>query len=358
MIRFRQGKVHAVIAERPGVTEIIVSTEGQKRKAINYNELTGPVAVGDSVVLNTTAVHLGLGTGGFDFVMANFNNQAGDAGGAGHIMKLRYTPSQVKVLAAEEDQSPYGNTLKRCQSLAGIPVIIGTLHSMVGPSVATIKYLCPQLRIAYLMTDGAALPIAFSKLISELKQKRLLEATITCGHAFGGDFEAVNAYSGLLVARVAARADIIVAAMGPGIVGTGSTFGHSAVEQGELVNAVNILGGKPIAIPRLGFSDTRSRHQGVSHHTLTALGRVALTPATIPIPNLEKERQAFIMRQLDDAGITRKHEVVFAEGEAVVDALRHFELKVTTMGRGVDEERAFFLAAGAAASLAVNMVQK
>lgn len=99
----------------------------------------------------------------------------------------------------------------------------------------------------------------------------------------GGDLESVNIYSGLIAAYQVLKAEIIIVTMGPGIVGTGTKWGTTAVEQGEIINAVNVLGGQPIAVPRISFADPRPRHQGVSHHTITALGQVALRESIIAL---------------------------------------------------------------------------
>ncbi|RKO66793.1 DUF3866 family protein [Desulfofundulus salinus] len=359
MIRIRTGEVVGVQARRPGLTEVLVRVEGKEERAVNYDQLTGPVKPGDAVVLNTTAVYKKLGTGGTHFIMANLANPALDVPCAGHIMKARYTPSQVKVLAVEEEEHPENQSFRAVDSLDGTPVIIASLHSMIAPAAAVIHKLTRgKARVVYLMTDGASLPLPLSRLVYELKEKGLLSATVTCGHAFGGDYEAVTVYSGLLAARGVAGADIIIAAMGPGIVGTGSTFGFTGVEQGELVNAVHILEGQPVAVPRIGFADARERHRGLSHHTRTALGRVALAPCTVPIPALALEKHALVWRQLQESGILDRHRVVVVEDNPTREALQEYGLAVTTMGRGIDEDPEFFLAAGAAGAYAAGLFLK
>lgn len=356
MIRMRPGRVVEVAEQRPGVSEVLVDVEGRVERAVNYDLVTGPVGEGDRVVLNTAAVALGLGTGGVHFVMVNLERLERDGPEAGHIMKLRYTPFQVQVLAVEEEASPHADRLRDCAGLEGLPVVAGSLHSMLGPFAAAVGELAPDLRVVYLMTDGGALPLAFSRLAGQLKEAGLVHATVTCGHAFGGDFEAINVYSGLLAAREAAGADIILAAMGPGIVGTAQVFGFTGIEQGELINAAGVLGGVPIAIPRVSFADARERHRGVSHHTLTALGRVALARALVALPRLDDaEAQAYLEAQLAAAGVSERHQVVVADGSPALAGLERHGLKVTTMGRDRHTTPEFFLACGAAARLAVDV---
>lgn len=349
MIRVRRGVADEIISRRPGITELWVSVEGHREKAINYDNLTGPVKAGDEVLLNTTAVYKKLGTGGAHFVMGNLSQTNRDISHEGHIMKLRYSPCQVKVLAVEEPDSPYAEIMRQADSLAGTPVIIGTLHSMLAPVTAAIKWLAQgKLRVAYLMTDGAALPIRLSKLVVELQDKGLIDQTITCGHAFGGDLEAINIYTGLLACKAVAKADVIIVAMGPGIVGSGSTYGFTGVEQGEIINAVNILGGRPIAIPRISFADKRERHLGISHHSRTALGKIALTRSTVVLPKLASDKLELLLKQLEDSKISQKHDIAIVDAQPALAALQEYGIKVTTMGRSVEQDPEFFLAAGAA----------
>lgn len=358
MIRVRTGEVAGITEVRPGIALIEVIVEGVREKAVNYESLTGPARPGDRVILNTTAVYKKLGTGGVHFVMANLAGQK-DALENGHIMKVRYTPAQVKVLAVEEEDHPQNILYRATKSLNNTPVIVASLHSALGPAAAVIHKLTDgKARLVYLMTDGGALPIAFSRMVAELKQKRLLAATVTCGHAFGGDYEALNIYSGLLAAKGVAQADLILAAMGPGVAGTASEFGHTALEQGELVNAVNVLQGLPVAIPRLSFADTRDRHRGLSHHTRTALGRVALSKCVVAFPEMSVEKKAYVERQLKESGITARHQVVFLNAAPILEALKELSLNITTMGRTVEQDPEYFLAAGAAGIFAVEALSQ
>ena len=81
----------AILAERPGIQRV----EVDGAKAYVLTQLIGPVAVGDRVVMNTTAVDLGLGTGGWHVVHWNLERDRWSQPGAGHEMKLRYTSLQV-----------------------------------------------------------------------------------------------------------------------------------------------------------------------------------------------------------------------------------------------------------------------
>jgi hypothetical protein len=281
------------------------------------------VAVGDDVVLNTTAVDLGLGTGGWHVVHWNLSTASWSSPGPGHIVKLRYTSLQVDTGAAEEAHPDLRS------SLDDAPVVACTLHSQVAVVAAVARHLRPDARITYVMTDGAALPIALSDLVHDLRRLGVLDATVTAGHAFGGDHEAVAVPSALVVARHLTGADVIVVGMGPGVVGTGSSLGTTATEAAAVLDAAAALGGRPILCARLSDADPRDRHRGTSHHTRTVLDLVH-SAVDVPEPWAEDP----------DAG-------------AVLDALA---LRVTTMGRGPDEDPAFFAACSAAAAHAVRLI--
>src|SRR2546427_685981 len=92
-------------------------------------------------------------------------------------------------------------------------------------------------RVVYVMTDGAALPGAFSRLVPRLRDVGLVDAFVTCGQAFGGELEAVTVWTGLLAAKEIAAADVIVVADGPGNLGTETRFGVSALGSGAALNA-------------------------------------------------------------------------------------------------------------------------
>lgn len=356
-LRLRPGKVVRVLDKRADLVEVLVEVEGREEKAIILESFTGEAAVGDPVLLNTTAVAKGLGSGGYHFVVANLRRVVLDPPEPGHIMKLRYTPAQIKVLAVEEPDSPYHTVMRQAVSLEGTPVVALELHSQLAPVAAAVwRAGKGRLRLVYVMTDGGALPLSLSRTVAELRERRLLAATVTVGHAFGGDLEAVTLHSGLLAAKHVTRADIIVAGIGPGVVGTGTPLGTTAVGQGEIANAAWALGGRPIVPLRLSFADPRPRHRGVSHHTLTVLQRVSLAPCWVPLPWLPPPKEALVWQQLSETEIPARHRVVALDATPALAALEALEIQVSTMGRGLEEDREFFLAAGAAGLWAVHLL--
>jgi hypothetical protein len=196
------------------------------------------------------------------------------------------------------------------------------------------------------MTDGGALPLAFSRSVAELHEAGWLAGTVTVGQAYGGDLEAVTLHSGLLAAHVVLGAEVVVVTQGPGNLGTGTRWGFSGVAAGEAVNAVGVLGGRPVASLRISGADPRPRHRGISHHSLTAYGRVALVRAVVVVPALSGELGDEVRAQA--ATLTDRHDVVEVSVDGLAGALGTSPVRLTTMGRGVDEELAYFLAAAAA----------
>lgn len=356
MPSFDTGVVYEVLESRDGVVFLNVKVGRAKRRAVAFTSMIGEVAVGDRVVLNTTAVDLKLGTGGQDFVLWNLERTKHKMSTGGHIMKLRYTPWQIDTLTAEAPESKHHGTLEEASSLDGMPVVACGLHSQIAPVAAMLKRLDPDLRIAYLMTDGGALPIANSDLVKILKEKSLIDATITGGHAFGGDFECINVYSGLVTASEVAGADVTIASIGPGIVGTGTLLGHTAMEQGQVISAAGALGGRAVAALRISFADERPRHRGVSRHTLSALRFAALARCTMAVPDLEIEHLTAVMQDLIGYGLTEMHDVTIVDAWETREALEQFELDPTSMGRSVKEDPDFFEAAGAAGLLAGQLI--
>lgn len=356
MFQAEYGVVLRVTQDLPDLQEAVVQVGEETARALNYPALTGRVRSGDRVLLNTTAVRLQLGTGGYHFVMGIAGAAAKEAAGGGHIMKLRYTPWQIKVEAAEEEESPYHEKIRGFSSLEGIPVIIGGLHSMIAP--ALLAYRARQaapVRVAYIMTDGAALPLPFSRLVRKLKEYGLLHTTITCGHAFGGDLETVNFYSALAAAKAAAGAGLILAAMGPGIVGTGTRYGFSGIEQAYMLEAVERLGGKPVAIPRVSFADPRPRHRGLSHHSRTVLAELTYAKAFIAFPRWSDERGRLLAGQIREERLAGKHRVFFVDPPPLAGLFAGYDLEVKTMGRSWQEDPAFFETAAAAGVLAAAL---
>ena len=359
-MRLVWGDVLGVERERAGIQRLVVRPdEGSGSVAISYPSLSGACSPGDRVLLNTTAVDLALGTGGAHVVVARLGagevRPAGvalDDPSGGHVMKLRYTPLQRDVVAVESPESREHERLIDAVDVAGMPVVCCALHSHVPIVAAAIREKNPDARIAYVMTDGAALPYALSDVMDACTDAGLLDVSVSCGQAFGADIEAVNLHSGIVAASHVGDADVALVAIGPGVVGTGTALGHGGVAQGEAINACASVGARPVASLRISFADARERHRGVSHHALTALSRIALAPALVAVPRLGDEQQRHVDDDLERAGVWRRHERRDVEC-GLPDMLG---VPLRTMGRGPADDPAFFLAAAAAGYVAAELL--
>lgn len=342
MPTFRTAIVEEVVHERPGLQVLTVRVDDEARRAVLFTRYAAAAKEGDEVVLNTTASDLELGSGGEDFVVWNLAHQAHDSRSDGHIMKLRYTPLQTEVLAVESPESEYHTVMRSAEQLELMPVLAASLHSQLLPVVTAFHQRRPDARVCYVMTDGGALDASLSHTVMRLRELDWLSSVVTIGHAVGGDLEAVNVYSGLLAARHVAKADVAIVGMGPGVVGTATAFGTTALEMGLTLNAAASLGGTPIAVVRMSSGEERDRHRGMSHHAFTALTRVALTSVDVPMPKGHAEGLGLV---------AARHRIIEVDAHNVIDELNEAKalgLKASHMGRGPEEDRLFFLAAGAA----------
>jgi hypothetical protein len=353
-IRWRRGRVTATGKSWRDALELTVAVpdEGDVR-ALAYPSLVGVPEVGDDVLLNTTAWAQMLGTGGYALVVAVPDRLPPDPEGPGHLVKARYTPLQVTVQGVDEQDTEHHQTIADAEDLGGMPVVVADLHSALPAVLIGALATDPDLRVAYVMTDGAALPAGFSRTLGALAPS--LAGVITVGQAFGGDLEAVTVHTGLLAARHVLNADLTIVTQGPGNLGTGTPWGFSGVAAGEACNAVTTLGGQAIGALRISDADPRPRHRGVSHHSLTAFGRVALGGVTLIAPRgLSSELGGQVDEDL--ASQPQRNPVVWVDTEGLDVALGLSPVPLRTMGRGYPEERAYFLSAAAAGRYAALQV--
>ena len=326
----------------------MVTVDGALVRALAYPALVGSPRAGDRVLLNTTALDADLGTGGYAFVVAIPDRLPPDPVLSGHIVKSRYTPLQAMVASADEQGSPYHDVLRDADSVDGMPVVVADLHSALPAILAGLFSAvgAGAVRVAYVMQDGGALPAWFSRTVAGLRAAGWLAACVSTGQSFGGDLEAVTVHSGLLAARHAVGADVAVVTQGPGNLGTGTRWGFSGVAAGEAVNAVGCLGGRAVGSLRVSSADSRERHQGVSHHSLTAYGRVALAPCDVVVPTLPEPLGSRVAAEA--APLAARHRLVTVPVDGLESALRACPVGLSTMGRGLDEDLGYFLAAAAA----------
>ena len=326
MLSLRRGTVTGIDGRLEGLVRLKVDG----RPCIAYPRLTGPVALGDDVIVNIQAVELDLGSGGFDIVYANLTRGLDlEAEPGAHVMKLPYTPLQHAVRHAEEN-SDEPNTL------SGTPVICCSLHSQVAPVCAGLGV---ELTVGYVQTAGGALPVSLSDTVRALSGRRLLRVAVAAGASIDGEVACVSLPSALAWCRQAGM-EVIVCAVGPGIVGTGTRLGHGGVAAAEAANAATALGGAPIIVPRISGADERERHRGLSHHTLAVLD-LCLGPVTVAWP------EGFAIP-------TEAHAVEAVDVSDWRDACA--DLPLLHMGRGPDEDPWFFAASFAAGRVAKGLL--
>lgn len=352
MPSFRTGTVLRQLEARRGLQRVEVDLGEGPERAYVLTQLTGPVAAGDRVVVNTTAVELGLGTGGWHVVHWNLAREEWREPGPGHVLKARYTSLQADVGSTEEHE----DALADCDSIDGMPVVAAGLHSQVAAVAVAFKDAVPQSRLVYVMTDGAGLPLALSDLVASLTDRGLIDATVTCGQAFGGDYEAVSLHSALAIARHVAGAGAAVVAMGPGVAGTGTRLGFSAIEVAPILDAAAALGGRPIACLRASFADPRPRHQGVSHHSATTLGLACRSRVTIPLPLVGGPEEDRLRAGIAGAGLDVRHDVVTLKPPDVLGLFDQHGLTVTSMGRPAAADPVLFACAAAAGVVASELM--
>jgi hypothetical protein len=252
----RRGTVTALLEHH----DAFVRLEVDELPCVAYPRLTGPVEIGDDVLVNEQARLLGLGSGGFDVLYANLTRGLGLPVEQGaHVMKLPYSPGQVALRHQEE-------TDELAASLDGLPVVLCTLHSQVAPVCAALT----GARVAYVQVAGGALPVSLSDTVRALKGESLLEVAVAVAPCLDGDVECVTAAAAFAWAK-AQGFDAVVCSIGPGIVGTGSRLGHGALALADAANAASVLGGRPVLAVRTSEADARARHRGVSHHARAVL---------------------------------------------------------------------------------------
>ena len=323
-------RARVVSAKETGVVDLEIlegPLAGEIHPGVFYLEFGSVPGPGDDVLANTTGIEMDLGTGGVAFVMPPSGGEAPP--NADHFVKLPYTPLQFPTEHAPQ-----------ATSLEGVPVVVLALHSHLAPACCAVADRGPGARVAFVQQEGGALPVGFSRVCRELRERGLLRAVVSCGNCFGGDLEAANVYAGLLAA--AAVADVVLVGIGPGVVGTSTAHGHGGMSAAVAANAALALGAEPVISARVSGADLRERHRGVSHHTravldATLLGcRVAL-PLGAKTPDEYPARHTLVPVDYGARGLEDQFGVVFS-----------------SMGRAYDEDPAFFDAAAAAVAVALS----
>jgi len=276
MLTLRRGTV-VDVRDHPPATEqrLTIEVDGARRPAVADVALVGFCAVGDDVVVNTVAVELGLGSGGFDIVHVNLTRGLGVAGAQGaHVMKLNYTSLQhaVHPVEGEELRIPLDR-----------PAAVFGLHGQLAAIAWAFAQGRPGARLGYVQTAGGALPGGHSRLVGDLRGRGLLAGHITAGPCFGGEEEAITT-AGAIHHGIGERGwDAAVCGPGPGILGSASALGHGGMSALDTAHAAAALGCPVVLCARMSGTDERRRHRGLSHHTVTVLS-LLLARVTVAFP--------------------------------------------------------------------------
>jgi hypothetical protein len=349
MLKLRRGVVTRVdpLRVRVGVEE---------RQAWADEGLVGEVVEGDEVIVNTEALDLGLGSGGFDVVHVNLTRGL-DGPGAEEAtaMKLNYTSLQHPVDPVEArtsqnegcrgDSGTFGDGDAR-----SIPVLVLSLHGQLAPAAWAAGREGREMRIGYIQTAGGALPGSLSDDVGVLRRNGLICEHVTAGPGYGGESEALTVIGALQAATGPLGWDAAIAGPGPGIGGSGSALGHGGMAALDTAHASLSLGLDTLIAPRMSSADPRPRHRGLSHHTATVL-RMLLGDVRVPAPASEPLPWPRIgagdgpLAELREACGDR-HEIW--PREAPVDEYAASCLPATHMGRELADDRLFFAAALAA----------
>jgi hypothetical protein len=350
---------HATGSERPAVPE---GTGPQRREAIADIALVGPSHPGDEVVVNVEALDLGLGSGGFDVVHVNLTRGLQSSGAdSRNVMKLNYTSLQhtvepVETVGAQSLELPLGR-----------PAAVLSLHGQLAPVAWAYAQASPGARLGYIQTGGGALPGGHSRTVAALRREGMLAGHVTAGPAYGGELEAVSVAGALHHGIGVLGWDAAVVGPGPGIVGSSSRLGHGGMAALDGAHVALALGCPTLLVARMSSGDSRDRHRGISHHTLTVL-ELLLEPVTVALPagmrspvgndlraglgavfgGAAEARPALAMDVERPVRITR-HD--WRRAEVDLPAYVASGLPAETMGRSLAEDPLFFgaaLAGGAA----------
>lgn len=346
-LKLRRGRV---VRSEP----LTVEVAGERRPAWADPALVGECAAGDEVVVNTEALDLGLGSGGFDVVHVNLSRGLDRPGAAdAHVMKLNYTSLQHPVEPVEPEVGEEGRP-------APMPVLVAHLHGQLAPALWAATQARPGLRIGYVQTPGGALPGRLSRDVGRLREAGMLCGHVTAGAAHGGEHEAISVIGGLDAAAGVLGWDACIAGPGPGILGSASRLGHGGMSALDTAHSALALRLPTLLAPRLSSADPRPRHRGLSHHTRTVL-ELLLAPVRVPVPEIETEGWPLLREGAPEGGsgdealaelieVTKsRHDLAV---EAVdIDGYAASGLPTRTMGREIADDPLFFaaaLAAGAA----------
>jgi hypothetical protein len=337
VLKLRRGTVASAQEGEGPFQDLEVDVDGERRPAKADVRVIGSCEEGDEVIVNTEALDLKLGSGGFDLVHVNLSRGLGGEGTAGaHVMKLNYTSIQHSVLPVESERSPSVGNFPPVDPVARSldqPVGVMFLHGQLAPVAWAAAQAAPGRKVGFVQTVGGALPGGLSNVVRELRDRDLLAGHITAGMAYGGEGEAITTVGAIHHGLRDLGWDGVLCGPGPGILGSGSALGHGGMYAMDSIHAAAALGCAPVVVPRMSSGDPRVRHQGISHHTGTVL-RMVLCPVTVAVPS-----------GFQVAWPAQDVEHTWRQVDVDPAAYGASGLPATTMGRSITDDEAFFGAA-------------
>ncbi len=286
MLRLRRATVLVAGPADAAEQRLAIDVGAARRTAIADVGLVGAAPAGAEIVVNVEAVELGLGSGGFDIVHVNLTRGLDGAGTPGaHVMKLNYTSLQHAVLPVEEGDPDATPVTPQLPLEAAVAVL--ALHGQLAPLAWAFAQAGGE-RLGYVQTAGGALPGGHSCVVRTLREDGLLAGHVTAGPAFGGaDGEAITTAAALHHGLTELGWDAAVTGPGPGILGSGSAFGHGGLQALDSAHTALALGCKTLLVARMSSTDRRERHRAISHHTRTVLD-LLLAPVVVALPDGEQ----------------------------------------------------------------------
>jgi len=163
------------------------------------------------------------------------------------------------------------------------PVAVLGQHGQLAGLAWAFAQAAPGAKLGYVQTDGGALPGGHSRTARMLRERELLAGHLTTGAAFGGEGEALTTAGALHHALRTLGWDAAVCGPGPGIVDSSSILGHGGMSALDSAHVALALGCPTLLVAHMSSADDRSRHRGISQHTLTVLD-LLLEPVTVALP--------------------------------------------------------------------------
>ena len=326
MLKLRRARV-------VGTDPLTVEVDGEERRAWADEHLVGACEIGDEVVVNTEALDLELGSGGFDVVHVNLTRGLEGAGADGaHVIKLNYASLQhpvdpVEAEAGDDDSPP-----------PAMPVLVISLHGHLAPAAWAAAQARPGLKVGFVQGAGGALPGSLSSDVADLRARGLLHGHVTAAATYGGEHEAISLIGAIDAAARKLGWDAAIVGPGPGILGSASRYGHGGIAALDGAHAALALGLPTLLCPRLSSSDPRPRHRGLSHHSASVLG-LLLAPVRVPVPEIELD--GWPPDELTEK-TGERHDLAVEPID--LDAYAASGLPARTMGRSIDEDPLFFAA--------------